>query len=241
MSRPEQHSRTPAQPPRSGGHPLFWYAAALLVWSGGLLLAAWRFPGGFDWQYTVASALASRQHNPAGSLFFSGALVLAMVLLWFYVSRLKHCPNRRELLSPFALGAIRVGLFGFALVGAERLLVRDLSDLFYKAHELLALVAFFAMFLGVVGTLAQMALRRRRYLLPLLLVVIPLLAIGVVQLTLYLQQRDLGWVDTGWREMGIPLWLSFAFWQWLALGMLWIGLAVPALACSGRAASPRTP
>jgi len=26
--------------------------------------------------------------------------------------------------------------------------------------------------------------------------------------------------------MGIPIWLSFAFWQWLAIGFLWAGLGL---------------
>ncbi|MGH7481147.1 MAG: hypothetical protein ACRELV_03260, partial [Longimicrobiales bacterium] len=52
----------------------------------------------------------------------------------------------------------------------------------------------------------------------------PLVAVGVTQLALYLDQRDLGWVDAGWRAMGVPLWLSFAFWQWLAVALLWVGL-----------------
>jgi len=46
-------------------------------------------PRGGDWAYTVASALASQKHNPAGSIWFSSALVIAMALLWRYVSALK--------------------------------------------------------------------------------------------------------------------------------------------------------
>lgn len=87
------------------------------------------------------------------------------------------------------------------------------------------------MYLGVIGALVQMAWRQGGYVAPLLIVLTPLVAIAVVQLTLYLGQRDLGWVDTGWREMGIPVWLSFAFWQWLALAFLWLGLALPMLGC----------
>ena len=69
-------------------------------------------------------------------------------------------------------------------------------------------------------------LRQRIYVFPVLLVVTPMLAIGITQFWLYLDQRDLGWVDVGWREMGVPFWLSFAFWQWLAIGFLWVGLCL---------------
>jgi hypothetical protein len=57
----------------------------------------------------------------------------------------------------------------------------------------------------------------------------PLAAIAITQFWLYIDQRDLGWVDTGWRAMGIPLWLSFAFWQWLAIVTLWLGLGALSL------------
>jgi hypothetical protein len=45
-------------------------------------------------------------------------------------------------------------------------------------------------------------------------------AIGAVQLWLWLGQRELGWVGRDWRALGIPLWRSFAFWQWTASAAL---------------------
>ena len=204
-----------------------WYLAALLMLIFGSILAARPFPGGFDWAYTVASALASRKHNPEGSLWFAGALTLAMVLLWPYVSALKQGQGSTHPgLAAFAIGALRTGLISGALLGLERLLIRDLSALFYKAHEILGLFTFFGLYFGIIGLLVHAMLRQRRYLLLLLLIVSPLLAIGITQFWLYIDQRDLGWVDTSWRAMGIPVWLSFAFWQWLAIGFLWLGLGL---------------
>jgi len=52
----------------------------------------------------------------------------------------------------------------------------------------------------------------------------PLAAIFITQILIYFDQRDLGWVDHSWREMGVSPWLSFAFWQWLAVAFLWFGL-----------------
>jgi hypothetical protein len=109
---------------------LIVYAAAMSAIAVGVSVAMARYPGGFDWAYTVISRLASSEHNPGGGLWLSGGL----------------------------------------------------------------------------------------------LVVVPLLAIGISQVALYFDQRDLGWVNTGWREMGIPLWLSFAFWQWLAVTVLGVGV-----------------
>ena len=198
-----------------------------MVLIAGILLAARHYPGGFDWHYTVASALASQKHNPAGSFWFSSAFILSMLLLWPYVSSLKQ--NLR--LSPtvtagFAINALRIGLVCGALVAAERLFIRDLSNWLYKAHEILAILFFLGLYIGVFTLLVLAMLRHRIYVVPIVFVASPLLAIGLTQFWLYIDQRDLGWVDTSWREMGIPIWLSFAFWQWLAIGFLWLSMGL---------------
>lgn len=205
---------------------LGWYLVSLLVLSFGSILAARHYPGGFDWPYTVASALASQKHNPMGSIWFAGALIVSMVLLWPYVSTLKKGLGPSRPAAEFLIGALRLGLVCGVLVGAERILIHNLSDWVYKAHEILAILFFLGLYFGVFGLLVQAMLRQRIYVIPVLLVASPLLAIGITQFWLYLEQRDLGWVDTSWREMGIPLWLSFAFWQWLAIGFLWAGLGL---------------
>ena len=204
---------------------LWWYLASAVVLSLGFIMAARSYPGGFDWAYTVVSALASQKHNPTGSVWFAGGFGLSMALLWPYVSSLKKnlCPFLPAT-AELAISVLRLGLICGILLGVERLLIHDLSAWVYKAHEILALMAFLGFYFGILGLLIQVMLRQRIYALPVLTVASPLLAIGITQLWLYLYQRDLGWVDTSWREMGIPLWLSFAFWQWLAIGFLGIGL-----------------
>lgn len=149
-----------------------------------------------------------------------------MVLLWLYVSALKRGLYPSVSATIYAIGALRFGMVCGALVGAERLLIRDLSDWIYKAHEILALLAFLGLYFGVLGLLIQLMFRQKIYALPVLLVASPLLAIAITQFWLYLDQRELGWVDTSWRERGIPIWLSFAFWQWLAIGFLGAGLGL---------------
>lgn len=207
------------------GRSLWWFLASMIVLGVGFFLAARRYPGGFDWVYTVVSALASRKHNPEGSIWFAGGFGLSMALLWPYVTSLKK--NLCPFLPPtaeLAIRVLRIGLICGILLGLERLLIHDLSAWVYKAHELLGLFAFLGYYFGILGLLFQVMLRQRIYVLPVLLIASPLLAIGITQLWLYLDQRDLGWVDTSWREMGIPFWLSFAFWQWLAIVFLAVGL-----------------
>lgn len=201
--------------------------ASLLALVVGSITAARLYPGGFDWLYTVASALASQKDNPAGRVWFAGGLGLSMVLLWPYVSVLKKTLNPP--LSPavyFAIIALRVGVVCGALLSLEGLLIRDLSQWVHKGHEILAIFTFLGLFFGILGFLVPTMLRQRIYAVPVLLVAIPLLAISISQFWLYLDQRSIGWVGTDWRELGIPLWLSFAFWQWLAIAFLELGMGL---------------
>jgi hypothetical protein len=150
-----------------------------------------------------------------------------MILMWPYVSALKKAPSQApSATAAFAFAALRTGLVCGLLLGLEKLLIRDLSNRVYKAHEILGLFTFIGLYSGILALLVQAMLRQRVFVYPLLLIASPLAAIGITQLWLYLGQRDLGWVDTNWREMGIPPWLSFAFWQWLAIGFLWLGLGL---------------
>lgn len=205
---------------------LWWYVAALLIMCFGSFMAAQYYPGGFDWFYTVASALASHKHNPTGSFWFAGSLSLSMLFLWLYVSSIKGNLSAMLPAAGFAITAIRIGLlFGF-LLGAERLFIHDLSRLIDKAHEGIALFTLLGLYIGILSLLIQLIHRNKCNIFPVLLIVSPLVAIGLGGLWLYIDQRDLGWVDTNWREKGIPIWLSFAFWQWLAIGLIWAGLGL---------------
>jgi len=218
----------------------WWYLAALLVLCVGIMVAAWNYPGGYDWLYTVATALASRKKNPAGSVWVASALSLSMVMLWPCVSALKQRLRvSATRAARLAIGTLRIGLVCFALVGVEGLLIRDLTNWIYKGHEILALAGFLGVYLGILGLLAQLMFHQRLYVVPVLLIASPLLVLGITQLWLYLAQRDLGWVGPDWRAMGIPIWLSFAFWQWLAIAFLWTGMGLLVLVKTGSPQSDR--
>lgn len=203
---------------------LCWHVASLLTLCVGSYMAAQTYPGGFDWFYTVASALASQKHNPGGSVWFAASLSVSMLLLWLYVSSIKTSLRAFLPAAGFAITAIRIGLVCGFLLGVERLLIHDLSHLFYKAHESIALLTMLCLYIGVLGLLLQLIHYKKSNLFPVLLIVSPLVAIGITELWLYFDQRHLGWVNINWREKGIPIWLSFAFWQWLAIASIWVGL-----------------
>ncbi|EDY84803.1 hypothetical protein VDG1235_4436 [Verrucomicrobiia bacterium DG1235] len=193
----------------------------------GLVLALRGYPGDFDWQYTVVSALASQKHNPAGGVWYSAGLGVAMLWLWPYLGRLRSGrANGVAILESVALKAMRAGIVFGVLMGLESILVPELPEVLEKLHELLALSCFLCFYIGVLCVSVNRMQSEKRFVFPVALIVIPIIAIGVSQLTLYLGQRDLGWVDQSWRELGVPLWQSFAFWQWLALFFLWGALGM---------------
>jgi hypothetical protein len=198
------------------------YSAAMAAIVIGVAVAMARYPGGFDWSYTVISRLASLKHNPAGGAWLSGGLLVGMVLLWPVATRIGRRPDGSDARLPLA--TLRVGLVGGALLAVEGLFTIDLSGIARKAHELLALLTLLGLYTGVLGLFLLRIRRGGRAVWPAVLVMLPLLAVGMSQLALYFDQRDLGWVDTSWREMGVPVWLSFAVWQWLAVAVLGVGL-----------------
>ena len=190
----------------------------------GATIAARLYPAPFAWAYTVISALASQKHNPAGAVWFAAALGLALALLWPVTTRLRRAIGPGELLARLSIGALRTGLIFGMLVSVESMVFFDFSQYVHKGHELLALVAFLGAYAGVLGLLVHHARRRPAMRWTLMFVVLPLVAVGCSELILYLSQRNIGWLDHNWRASGKPVWLSFAFWQWLAAVSLWGGI-----------------
>ena len=199
---------------------LAFYIVGTAILAVGIPCAAVRYPGTFDWMYTVISALASRKHNPEGAAYFAAALAGAMACLWPVVTQLT-----RDGAAPRGVTrALRVGVVCGVFVGLERLVFYHFSSHVRKGHEIVALVAFLAFYGGVVGLYVHRVRLRRAFLLPAVVVVVPLLGVGLRELVLYLAQRGVGWADYDWRGQNTPLWLSFAWWQWLAAGLLWLAV-----------------
>jgi hypothetical protein len=190
----------------------------------GVAAAAWSYPGGFDWAYTVISRLASERRNPDGALWLSGGFLVGMVLLIPVTGYLARTGIRPGSPAPRSVLLLRLGMAAGVLLGLEGLLRLDLSILHRKGHEAVALIAFLGFYGGVLGLHLHRVRHQGESVWPALLVFAPLVAVGLSQVVLFFDPRDLGWVDTDWRDMGVPVWLSFAFWQWLAVGFLGLGL-----------------
>ena len=106
----------------------------------------------------------------------------------------------------------------------ESILTPKLPAILEKTHEILAVLAFLFFYVGILGLFGFHTKRGRAFIWPALVMLLPIIAICISQLSLYLSQRDLGWVDHSWRDEGVPVWQSMAFWQWLSLGTLWAGI-----------------
>jgi hypothetical protein len=236
-SRSIHADRGAIRPTRTGA--LLCYGAAASIIVLGVYVAFARFPGGFDWTYTVVSKLASTRQNPDGARWLAGALLAAVALLWPVTTYFGRTLGGSGRLGRIAIVVLRGGLIGGALLGIEGLFVLELSRRIPKSHEILALVTFLGFYGGVLGLYVHHIRQAISFLPPALMVLLPLCAVGVSQLVLYFDQRDLGWVETSWRELGVPFWLSFAFWQWLAV--LFLGLGIGYLLVARAPAEPDTP
>ena len=201
-----------------------WFFRSLAVFIPSVIVAAMLYPGGFDWVYTVVSSLAAKKYNPIGGPVFSIGFCLSMALLWPYVFDLKKIilPTHKYTWIGFVF--LPLGLISGFAMGMERILVYEWSGSYAKTHEILAILTFAGLYFGAIVILLNLGYRNRNLWLPIFMVLIPIVAIGCSQLYLYFDQRDLGWVNVGWREMGVPIWLSFAFWQWMAVVFLYIAL-----------------
>jgi hypothetical protein len=94
---------------------LCFAAAASSLILGGAVAAA-RFPGGFDWTYTVVSHLASTSRNPDGGRWVSGSLLMAVAFLWPVTHHLHRKFARTAPRPRASIAALRIGLIGGALL-----------------------------------------------------------------------------------------------------------------------------
>jgi hypothetical protein len=200
------------------------YVLALLS----LLVGGWRagraYPDGFDWPYQVMSTLASLQRNPGGGRWFSVCLALAMLLLAPLPRELQRRLQPDRPAATFATRAVQAGLGFGLLMGLERALVFDASSLLYKSHEVLALLCFAGLYIGTFALCVTALCRGIEPRAPVVLILATLIGIGAVQVLLWWTQRGYGWVGRNWRALGIPVWQSFALWQWIAATALLLAL-----------------
>ncbi len=203
---------------------ILWLSAPLAVlafWSG-LVAAALRFPGGYDWIYQPISNLLYPDRNPQGYLWGWAGIELCGLGGLAWTTQL----SPRGLDAPFGS---RVGGLWPLRVGFICTCAAVLPDQWLplsKGHEFLAVLAFLGICCGMVRQIFAAIGRRVSHsssgaarLAAPIGASVPLIPVALAALTqayLSLARPDLPWVSPAWRARGVPLYLSFAVWQWAA-------------------------
>lgn len=203
---------------------LFWFPLAAAAFISGGAASAYFFDGPFDWRYRTLSSLSSEVSNPAGYAYCCFGLMLAFVMV---IPLCGYFRMRLEPTSPIfarvSSRALRVGFLGSIGVGIERLFSQSLALQVGKAHEYISLITFIGFALGLAGfclCLIRWLTHERQWpswaLWGCFVVSAgPITGTGLSQAYLYFVPNDLGWVGPHWAELGIPVYLSLAFWEWL--------------------------
>jgi hypothetical protein len=206
-------------------------AAAGLLWTG-LLMAAYRFPTEFDWRYMTVSVLLSPKDNPsvrhwaAAGVGFCG---LAILVWTFAVGRSGTRGSSAHSTRPHGVYWLRWG--GACMVGSGVLPFHLLG--LAKTHELLTLLAFIGLCLGAVRLAIDFVHQfdsrsRRSSVVGAVLagvLIAPIVLAGLAQLYVFYVLPQLHWVGIAWRARGVPVYLSFAFWEWVTFVLLTVYLA----------------
>jgi hypothetical protein len=195
-------------------------------------MAAQRYPSEYDWRYMTVSRLLEADHDPAGYLWARAGIALCGVFGFVWATLLAQ---RRA--------AIRALQAGYFFMACAAMLPESLLRV-PKGHEMLAILAFVGIWCGIVSVMFQSSvqalLRRMRgtsgrarwYAAALVLAaMLPLVLAGTAQAYVYLEIPDLPWVSLAWRARGVPVFISFAFWEWvtcLVLSAYMVALALTA-------------
>jgi hypothetical protein len=221
----------------------------LAFWSG-LALAAHRYPSEYDWRYMTISSLLYADRNPEGFRWAWGGLMvcalggLSWAAVWARALRQQHASARAAGIGTLAAGYLC--MLACAMLPDRFLPVS-------RGHEMLAIAAFFAICIGIVRLTFRAALRsgwlgrsrlpgssRIRAGLVAGAALLPMLLGGIVQLYVNSVRTDLPWVGLAWRARGVPIVLSFAFWEWTSCAVLTLYTALLAMAGSGAPQATRT-
>jgi hypothetical protein len=200
-------------------------ALGVLAFWAGILTASRQYPSEYDWRYMTLSSLLYPERNPAGHLWASAGIVLCGCCGLCWAGALARIAARRG--APAPRTGIRALRLGYICMVCCALLPERLLPI-RNGHEILALAAFFGLCLGMVQLTFQAVERRpvgrperagygRRLYAGALAgaALIPVLLAGAVQAYVSYALPDLPWVSLAWRARSVPVYLSFALWQWL--------------------------
>lgn len=197
----------------------------LAFWSS-VIVAARAYGGGYDWRYQAISVLLNPAHDPRGYLWVWAGLQLCG-LAGFAWTTAPSQSVAAAIAGP-RVAATRMLRLGFLCMCCS-VLPDSLLPL-SKGHELLAILAFLGIYGGVIlqnfvvtNDRLRRAIRLRASIWALILLS-PVLPAALTQIYLSRVRPHIPWVTPAWRARGIPLYLSFAVWQWISCVVLSICL-----------------
>jgi hypothetical protein len=176
----------------------------LIFWLG-MCVAVRRFPSEYDWRYMTISMLLYPERNPAGHLWASIGLAVCGLcgLLWAVILIRDGTRN------------IGILVVGYACMVSSSLLPERLIPI-PRGHEILAITAFVCICAGLV----RYAFQRGRAIIVAAIPLGPILLATITQFYLDIFRPELPWVGLVWRTRGLPLFLSFALWEWITCAVL---------------------
>jgi len=202
---------------------------ALAFW-GGMWLAAQQYPSGYDWQYMPVSNLLSPSRNATGYLWASAGMVACSLCGLCWTAAVARRSKRSS--AGDRPSGIRTLQFGYLCMMTAVLLSRWLHRI-EKGHEFFAVLAFAGLLIGMIRLMYQTiertlrgrmrGFRRHARLYAAILAntaVFPILLAGFIQVYVRYVFPELPWVNPSWRTRGVPVYLSFGFWEWVTCAML---------------------
>jgi len=228
--------------------PFFISLSGVLLFWGGIVIAKRLYPGEFDWRYMTLSTLLSPRRNPDGYFWAAGGIVLSSVCALGWAVALRSGPNESKSQRPSGLSLLIVG----SVCMAASVLLPWRLPRFPKEHEILTLFAFVGLCLGMIRLAFQAAervLRRRAggsarrlrlYGAALAgLAVVPIFVAGLAEAYVFYVLPQLHWVNIAWRAQGVPVYLIFAFWEWITCALLSFYIGILSITAQGSEPAPK--
>jgi hypothetical protein len=203
--------------------------AVLAFWFG-VLMAMFRYPSEYDWRYMPLSNLLSARRDPAGHLWAcAGIAVSGLCGLGWSVTSARFFSHGLGGSRSSGIWMIRLGGLCAPLAAPPPEWLRRVPE----GHQLFTLRTFAGWRLGIVYLTFQSI--ERIFLTETLRPVrqhrvyatavagtgaLPILGAGLAQLYVFYVLPELGWVKLSWRANGVPVYLSFAFWEWITCFVL---------------------
>jgi len=200
----------------------------------GMSVAGRSYPSEYDWRYMTISSLVYGERNPHGYLWARAGIALCGLagVYWAMVVIRASAQTgvARRPIGIWALGLGYLFMIGCALLPEG---VRPLA----KAHDFLALTAFLGICVGMVHSTFKVLERRGRPGNPVRspalsagilagIVLSPIVLAALAQTYVSHALPTLPWVSLAWRARGVPIYLSFAFWEWLTCAVFSVYMVV---------------